>query len=31
MSTRGKEVHLPAGTAVKTTLDEPVTIEVPFD
>jgi hypothetical protein len=31
MSTRGKEVHLPAGTPVKTTLDEPVTIEVPFD
>lgn len=31
MSTRGKEVHLPAGTAVRTTLDEPVTIEVPFD
>lgn len=30
MSTRGKEVHLPAGTAVKTTLDEPVTIKVPL-
>jgi hypothetical protein len=30
MSTRGKEVHLPAGTAVKTTLDEPVTIQVPL-
>ena len=30
MSTRGKEVHLPAGTAVKTTLDQPVTIQVPL-
>jgi len=30
MSTRGKEVHLPAGTALKTTLDEPVTIQVPL-
>jgi hypothetical protein len=30
MSTRGKEVHLPAGTAVKTTLDEPVTIQIPL-
>lgn len=30
MSTRGREVHLPAGTAVKTTLDEPVTIQIPL-
>jgi hypothetical protein len=30
MSTRGKEVHLPAGTSVKTTLAEPVRIQVPL-
>jgi hypothetical protein len=29
-STRGKEVHLAPGTAVKTTLSEPMTIQVPL-
>jgi hypothetical protein len=29
-STRGKEVHLAPGTAVKTTLSEPMTIQVPI-
>ena len=31
VATRGEEVRLAAGTAVRTTLEEPITIQVPID